>query len=108
MAVAVKKPQDRKPKASDPAEIFTFEHEDKTYELPAASTVAAQIPGQVMRDAVMQGEEGQLRLSFFMLERLEGAEEAIKALYAKPAGEMLHIVEGWTTFKPKSGVSLGE
>ena len=61
-----------------------------------------------MRDAVMDGEEGQLRLSFFMLEKLEDASEALDALYSKPAQEMLPIVEAWMKFKPAGGASLGE
>ena len=104
---APRKPQDRKPKAVAP-ETFTFDHEDVTYTLPPVESVAAIVPGRTMRDAVMDGEEGQLRLAFFMLEKLEGAEDAIDALYAKPAPEMLELVQSWMTFKPAGGVSLGE
>ena len=104
---APRKPQDRKPKAVVP-ETFTFEHEDVTYTLPPVESVAALVSGRTMRDAVMDGEEGQLRLAFFMLEKLDGAEDAIAALYSKPAPEMLELVQSWMTFKPAGGVSLGE
>jgi len=104
---APRKPQDRKPKVGAP-ETFTFEHEDVTYTLPPVESVAAIVPGRTMRDAVMDGEEGQLRLAFFMLEKLDGAEDAIDALYSKPAPEMLEVVQSWMTFKPAGGVSLGE
>lgn len=105
---APKKPQDRLPKAADVPATFTFEHEGVTYTLPPIQSVAAGVPGRVMRDAVMGGEEGQLRLAFFMIEKLDGAEDAVNALYSKLAPEMLGIVQSWMTFKPESGVSLGE
>ena len=105
---APRKPQDRKPKAVDLPTDFTFEHDDVTHTLPVVETVAATVPGRTMRDAVMGGEEGQLRLAFYMLEKLDGAEDAIDALYSKTAPEMLQIVEAWMKFKPAAGVSLGE
>jgi len=104
---APRKPQDRKPKAVVP-DTFTFEHAEETYTLPPVESVAALVPGRTMRDAVMDGEEGQLRLAFFMLEKLEDSAGAIDALYSKPAPEMLELVQGWMTFKPAGGVSLGE
>lgn len=107
-ARAPREPQDRKPKAEEQPTEFTFEHGDETYTLPPIATVADLISGRMMRDAVMEGDEGQLRMSFFMLEHLEGADDAIKALYAKPASEMLPIVEAWMKFKTPNGVSLGE
>ena len=101
-------PQDRKPKATEEPTEFTFEHDGKTFTLPPAQTIAHLISGRMMRDAVMEGEEGQLKLSFTMLEKLEGAEDAINALYEKPGHEMLVTVEAWMQFKPKDGVTLGE
>jgi hypothetical protein len=105
---APRKPQDRKPKAAEQPTAFTFEHEGETFTLPPVESVAATVPGRTMRDAVMDGEEGQLRLAFFMLEKLEDSAEAIDALYSKPASEMLELVQAWMTFKPAGGVSLGE
>jgi hypothetical protein len=105
---APRKPQDRKPKAPEQPKTFTFDHEDITHTLPPVESVAALVPGRTMRDAVMDGEEGQLRLAFFMLEKLEDADDAIDALYSKPAPEMLSVVQSWMTFKPAGGVSLGE
>lgn len=105
---APRKPQDRKPKAAEEPTVFTFEHDGKEFSLPPVQTVADRVSGKIMRDAVMGGEEGQLRMSFFMLETLEDADEAIEALYAKPASEMLELVEAWMNFKPANGVNLGE
>jgi hypothetical protein len=107
---APRKPQDRKPKAAEAPEEFTFEHDGETYTLPPVQSVAPLVGGRVMRDAVMGGEEGQLRLSFFMLEMLELDPEVktLDALYEKPATEMLEIVQSWMKFKPSAGVSLGE
>ena len=108
---APKKPQDHKPKAdaSEPS-VFTFEHGDKTHVLPPVESVASLVGGRVMRDAVMGGEEGQLRLAFFMLENLDldPKEKTLDALYEKPATEMLEVVQAWMKFKPSAGVSLGE
>jgi len=105
---APRKPQDRKPKAAEEPTEFTFEHNGETFTLPPAQTIADRVTGRMMRDAVMEGEEGQLRLSFFMLEQLEDAEEAINALYEKPGSQMLTLVEAWMKFKPKNGATLGE
>lgn len=105
---APRKPQDRKPKAVEQPQEFTFTYDDKTYTLPPVETVADLVSGRMMRDAVMQGEEGQLRMSFFMLEQLEGVEDALDALYKKTASEMLEIVQAWMKFKAPNGVTLGE
>jgi len=118
---APRKPQDRKPKATEQPSQFTFEHAEKTYELPSVESVASLVSGRTMRDAVMDGEEGQLRLAFFMLEKLDLSDldaakdddeaprlKTLDALYSKPAPEMLEIVQKWMTFKPAGGVSLGE
>lgn len=107
---APRKPQDRKPKATEAPEVFTFDHAGVTFALPSVETVAATVPGRTMRDAVMDGEEGQLRLAFYMLEKLELDPESktLDALYEKPAPDMLKIVEAWMKFKPSAGVSLGE
>lgn len=104
---APRKPQDHKPKA-EAAAVFTFEHDEKTYTLPPVETVAKRVSGQMMRDAVMDGDEGQLRMSFFMLEQLEDSKEAINALYSMPASDMLPLIEAWMKFKAPSGVNLGE
>ena len=105
---APRKPQDRKPKAVEQPTTFTFAHEDVTYTLPPIESVAGLVSGRTMRDAVMDGEEGQLRLAFFMLEKLEDSEDEIEALYSKPAPDMLEIVQSWMKFKAPNGVTLGE
>lgn len=103
---APRKPQDRKPKAASTA--FTFTAGDATYTLPPAQSVASHVDGRTMRDAVMGGEEGQLRLAFTMLDALDTEPGTLDALYGMPAPEMLEIVQAWMTHKPADGVSLGE
>lgn len=103
---APRNPQDRKPKAS--ADVFTFKSGEGTYTLPPAQSVASQVDGRTMRDAVMGGEEGQLRLAFTMLDALDTEPGTLDALYSMPAPEMLEIVQAWMTHKPANGVSLGE
>lgn len=90
-------------------QMFTFEHDDKTYELPSAVTKYDQVPGRLIRDAYMDGDDGEMRLGFTLLEMLDADEAAIEALYDKPAPEMLAIFRDWLTFRPSGeDVSLGE
>lgn len=101
------RPADRKPKQGK--RFYTFRLDGKTYKLPAAETVAGSIAGRYLRDASMDGEEGQLRLGFAMLEKLPDCAEAVDALYELPAGEMMTHVLAWLTFKPaEDEPSVGE
>ena len=89
---APKQPQDHRPKVGD--HLYTFTWDDQTYQLPPAETAVNDIPGKVLRDAFMDGEEGQMRLGFAMLELVE-APGAVEALYEMPAPAMLDHLQAW-------------
>ena len=104
---APRKPQDRLAKKT--AEEFTFEHDGEEYSLPPASTVAYKITGGQTRQSVLDGDIGQLRLSFLLLDALdESADEAREVLYAMPSPDMMPIIRAWLDYKPSDGASLGE
>jgi len=89
----VKKPQDHRPKKE--ARLYTFTADGKTYTLPPAETAVPHMPGRLLRDAYMEGEEGQMRLGFAMLEHVEADPAALDALYSLPAPEMLDHLQKW-------------
>lgn len=98
-------------------QTFTFEHETtvkgkkvtKTYGLPSAMTKYDQVPGRLIRDAYMDGDDGEMRLGFTLLELLDVDEGVLDALYSKPAPEMLDIFRDWMRFKPsEEDADLGE
>jgi hypothetical protein len=94
-------------KPAEPAG-FTFEHDGKTYTLPSGEDVAAQVPGRFLRDALMEGDAGELRLQFAMLDRLD-ASEAVEALYDMPTPDMLEVIRAWMSHKnDEVDASLGE
>jgi len=102
-----KQPQDRKPKTTTDA--YTFRHDGKTYRLPPGETAVSKIPGRFVRDAIMDGDEGELRLGFAMLENVDASEGALDALYSMPGPEMMEHVRDWMQFKPsEEDASLGE
>jgi hypothetical protein len=105
----VKQPQDRKHKAKS-GKLYTFEVDGTTYTLPPASDAVPKMPGRALRDAYMQGEQGQLKLGFSMLEAVvEPDAPVLDALYDMPAGEMLEHVTAWMNHTVESGdVGLGE
>lgn len=107
MPPARKTPQDRKPKATEPGG-FTFEHDGDTYTLPAPSEALTQIPGRALRDALLDGEEGQLRLAFRCVEATDVTDETLDALYDKPAPEMTAIIMDWFRSADASGATLPE
>ena len=100
-----KVPQDHKTKQPD---VFTFTHDGKIYTLPPGETAAEKMPGRFLRDAAMDGEEGQMRLAFAMLEAVVADGETLDALYAKPSTEMLEVIGDWMSFKAPEGASVGE
>lgn len=99
---APRKPQDRKPKGQG----FTFDHDGETYALPAPSGALATIPGKAFRDALMGGEEGQLRFAFTCLEAVEPEPSALEALYSKPTPQMLALVMEWFQSADLSGATV--
>jgi hypothetical protein len=104
MPPARRTPQDRKPKAK-PAE-YTFEHEGKTYVIPPPSDALAQVDGRTFRDALMNGEAGELKLGFTCLELVCTDPETLDALYAKSVVDTCQIVGEWFQSADLSGASL--
>jgi hypothetical protein len=101
------KPADRKPKQDSDA--YTFRHKGKVYRLPAGENVSDKLPGRFLRDAAMDGTEGQLRLSFAMLELVDGSPGALDALYEMPATQMMEHIEAWMNHKgSEDEPSVGE
>ena len=106
---ARKAPQDRKPKA---VEGFQFTGADgKSHTLPHPSDGLKLLPGRAFRDALMDGEEGQLRMAFRCLELVvdkDADKVTLDALYDLTAPDMIEIVGTWFSSADPSGATLGE
>lgn len=100
---APKKPQDRKPKASAG---FTFDHDGKTYTLPAPSAALAKIPGRAFRDAMIGGAEGELKFALRCVEAVGADDATLDALYSKPTDEMLTTLGKWMQSADLSGATV--
>jgi len=92
-----------------PEQMFTFEHDGEVYSIPSALTKYDQVPGKLIRDAYMDGDDGEMRLGFTLLEMVDADPAAIEALYELPAPEMLATFKDWMRFKPsEEDADLGE
>lgn len=88
---------------------FTFEHGGTTYWLASGETKALEVPGRFIRDAYMDGDEGEMRLGFKLLEMVDAESGALDALYDMPSPDMLNIIRDWMRFRPSvEDASLGE
>lgn len=96
-------PQDRKPKK---ATKFTFTVGSKTYTLPLASKGADKVPGRVMRDALMGGDEGEMKLGFALLEACGADPKVVDVLYDLPMPRCLKILGDWLKLGDGDGASL--
>jgi len=107
---APRKPQDHKPKATKPKATkpdgFTFDHDGVTYTLPHPSAALAKIPGKAFRDAMLDGEIGELKFALVCVEAVDAAPATLEALYAKPTDEMLTILGKWMSSADMSGATL--
>lgn len=91
-----RKPADHKPAKGT---LFTFTGKDgKSHMLPLASAGAEKLSGRVMRDAFMDGTEGELRLGFTLLEVCGASQVIVDALYDLPALETMKILADWMNF----------
>lgn len=113
MPTTPKKPQDRKPKSvsvtATPVNLYAFTWQGQDFTLPAGETAVDRIPGRALRDAYLDGEEGQMRLALTMLELVEADPMALDALYSMPAPEMLEHIAAWMSMTTVEGdPSLGE
>lgn len=100
---AAKQPADHKAKPVP----YTFDGDDgKTHSLPFASKGAEKLTGRDTRDALMNGDVGQLKLGFVMLEACGAKPEAIDALYDLSNVRCLEILGEWMTHGDGDGASL--
>lgn len=100
-----KQPTDHKAK---PAPYKFEDAAGKSHTLPFASKGAEKLTGRDTRDALMNGDVGQLKLGFVMLEACGAKPEAIDALYDLPNTKCLEILGEWMTHGDGDGASLGE
>jgi len=98
-----RKPADRKPKATAG---FEFTVAGKTYTLPHPSAALAKIPGRSFRDALLGGEEGEMKFGFVCLEAVDADPESIDAVYDLPADEMIALIGRWMGSIDKDGATL--
>jgi len=104
-----KAPQDHKAKASEEPVRYRFTWQEQDYELPPPQMAVDRITGQALRDAYMDGQEGQMRLGFLMLENVEAESGAVEALYSMPAPAMLDHIAAWMeTRDSETGATVGE
>lgn len=97
------KPQDRKPKK---ATKYTFTVKGKTYSLPLASKGAEKVSGRVMRDALMGGQEGEMRLGFALLEACGAPQATVDVIYDLPVPACTRILAEWLALGDGDGASL--
>lgn len=103
---ARKTPQDRKPKTKTPP-AFTFEGLDgKTYELPHPSAAVGNLPGRVLRDAMLGGDGDQVKFGMLCVEAVDADPVSLEALYDLPSPKMLDILGRWMSSLDASGASL--
>lgn len=105
---AAKKPADRRPKKDAP-ELYEFTWDGSTFRLPPAESAVDKISGKSLRDAFMDGEEGQMRLGFTLLEMVDAEPGALDALYSMPAPDMLDHIQKWMELRSEEGeATVGE
>lgn len=98
-----KQPADHKAKPKP----YTFNDADgKPHALPFASKGAEKLTGRDTRDALMNGDVGQLKLGFVMLEACGAKPEAIDALYDLPNARCLEILGEWMQHGDGDGATL--
>lgn len=78
----------------------------KTHTLPFASKGAEKLTGRDTRDALMNGDVGQLKLGFVMLEASGAKPEAINAMYDLPNARCLEILGEWMEYGDGDGATL--
>jgi hypothetical protein len=78
------------------------------YTLPPPTDALALLPGRALRDAMMGGDEGEVRFGFVALETAVTDKATLDALYDLPAPDMMRIVGAWIQSMDTSGGSLPE
>jgi hypothetical protein len=98
MPATVKAPQDRKPKKAKATPTgYAFEGADgETYYLPPPTAERLEgLPGRILRDAAMGGEDALLKLMFTCLELSVPEPGVLDALYDLPAPQMMPVLQDW-------------
>jgi len=93
-------PQDHKPSG------FTFDHDGKTYSLPAPSVALGNLDGRALRDALLGGQIGEIQLAFRCLEAVGADDAAIDAIYSMPVASTTDVVVRWLRSADMSGATL--
>jgi hypothetical protein len=96
-------PQDRKPKK---VTKYTFTTGGKTYSLPLASKGAENVSGRMMRDSLLGGDEGEMKLGFALLEACGADQAVIDVIYDLPVTKCLEILGDWLKLGDGDGASL--
>ena len=103
-----RKPTDHRPKEDEPRN-YTFSWDGSTYVLPPPDSAVDKIPGRMLRDAYMDGDEGQMRLGFAMLEHVDTEPGTVDALYSMPAPTMLEHIQAWMELRAsETEATVGE
>lgn len=100
---APRKPADHKAK---PVPYKFPDASGKMHTLPFASKGAEKLTGRDTRDALMNGDVGQLKLGFVMLEACGAKPEAIDAMYDLPNARCLEILGEWMEYGDGDGATL--
>lgn len=88
---------------------FTFTGRDgATHELPPPSDALLKIDGRTLRNAVLDGDTGEVALAFRCVEAVEPGAEVLDALYALPAPETSRVLVEWLRSRDASGAGLPE
>lgn len=90
-----KKPVAKLIVGADQDKPFLFEHEGKAYKLPPAAEALKSVDGGAYMDAVLEGDQGMVRLALLTLKSGAVAVDAYAALRAKPLTEFMEIVGKW-------------
>jgi hypothetical protein len=99
-------PQDHQPAKGEP---FKFtDAEGKSHTLPNADKGRNALSGRDLRDAMVNGEVGQMAYLFKTLEAAEPDKKALDALYDMPQSDMLEVLAAWGEHGDGDGASLGE
>jgi hypothetical protein len=104
MPAARRKPADRRPAKTA---LFAFTGADgKKHTLPLASVGAEKLSGRALRDAFMDGDSGQLKLGFAMLEACGAPQAVIDTLYDLPGPACMEILGDWMNYGDGAGSSV--
>ncbi|MDB5716452.1 MAG: hypothetical protein JWO15_3849 [Sphingomonadales bacterium] len=93
----VKKPQDRKAKATPAPTGFTFEEDGKTYSLPSAKDHAGDVPGRVTKAAIQHPDDQQVQLALIlaMLDAADIPDDVREVVEDMSTARMFEVLGEW-------------